>query len=219
MSILVISPHMDDETFGAGGYILKKIDKGIDAYWLNIANAKTEYGYDAGIIDKRSKLMDAVSKAYGFKDVIDLALKPTCLSEYEDNKIINEISILIDKVKPEILLIPYYDDVHSDHRKVFEWCLPFSKSFRYGYVKKVLMMEIISETDFAVPEKGFVPNYYVDISDYIDEKINIVKIYEDELKEHPFPRSIENIKALSLHRGTYAGTKDAEAYKTLKIID
>ena len=43
--ILVVSPHADDETLGAGGYLLKHRDLKDEIYWLNVTNARTEYGY------------------------------------------------------------------------------------------------------------------------------------------------------------------------------
>ena len=63
------------------------------------------------------------------------------------------------------------------------------------------------------------PNYYVDISDYIDKKIDIMSIYSSELGEHPFPRSIKNIKAISTFRGAIAGVSNAEAFQLIKFID
>ena len=45
MNVLVISPHPDDETLGAGGALLKFKDMGNKIFWLNVTNMKTEYGY------------------------------------------------------------------------------------------------------------------------------------------------------------------------------
>lgn len=38
--IMVISPHPDDETLGAGGSLLKLRDAGSQIYWLNITDVK-----------------------------------------------------------------------------------------------------------------------------------------------------------------------------------
>ena len=46
-------------------------------------------------------------------------------------------------------------------------------------------------------DSGFRPNFYVNISEFLDEKIEIMNIYEGEVQEHPFPRSIDNIRALA----------------------
>ena len=46
-----------------------------------------------------------------------------------------------------------------------------------------------------------------------------MKIYESELGEHPFPRSLKNIKALSIFRGATVGVEYAEAFQLIKFID
>jgi LmbE family N-acetylglucosaminyl deacetylase len=96
-----------------------------------------------------------------------------------------------------------------------------TKSFRYPFVKQVLMYECISETEFApaLSENAFLPNYFVDITEFMDKKNQIMGIYSSEVGEHPFPRSIENIKALAHFRGATAGVKYAEAFQLLKYID
>ena len=62
--------------------------------------------------------------------------------------------------------------------------------------------------------KTFNPNVYVDISKYIEKKIDIMKIYKSELGSHPFPRSEENIKALATFRGASCGFNYAESLFT-----
>lgn len=82
------------------------------------------------------------------------------------------------------------------------------------------MYECISETEFAPAfEKVFVPNYFVDITEYIDKKLEIMRIFESELGEPPFPRSLENIKALARFRGSSIGCHYAEAFQVVKIIE
>lgn len=81
------------------------------------------------------------------------------------------------------------------------------------------MMETPSETDFAYFEDAFKPNYFVDISDYIDKKVEIAKIYKSEILEHPFPRNERNIRAYATIRGAVIGTDSAEAFVLVKAIE
>jgi hypothetical protein len=83
------------------------------------------------------------------------------------------------------------------------------------------MYECISETEFApqLPEKVFIPNYFVDISEFFDKKLEIMQVYQSELGEHPFPRSNRNIQALATFRGATVGVNYAEAFQLLKFID
>ena len=82
------------------------------------------------------------------------------------------------------------------------------------------MYECISETEMApgFPENIFIPNVYSDITDFIDEKLNIMGIYELEIEEPPFPRSMENIKALSRFRGSTVNAQYAEAFMLVKEV-
>ena len=82
------------------------------------------------------------------------------------------------------------------------------------------MMEILSETEFspALKESGFIPNVFTDISRHMPQKLSIMKIYKSELGKHPFPRSLDNIKALAHFRGASVGCSYAESFILLKEI-
>ena len=82
------------------------------------------------------------------------------------------------------------------------------------------MVETLSETEFApsTQNDNFVPNIFVDISLYIDKKIEIMKTFKSEIAKHPFPRSETNIKALAAFRGASCGCDYAESFMLLKEI-
>ncbi len=219
MTLMVISPHADDETLGAGGTILKYKEDGYKVVWLNIANIKEEYGYSKVEVKEKQKQIDLVREAYQINEFIDLELCPAAIHEYSQKELIGKISQCIYKNKPEVLLLPFSEDIHSDHKAVWQAAYACTKSFRYDFIKKVLSMEILSETNFAYCNRGFLPNYYIDITKYLKKKIDIMKIYKSELGIHPFPRSIECIEALALLRGCEAGIKYAEAFQCIKTIE
>jgi LmbE family N-acetylglucosaminyl deacetylase len=58
-------------------------------------------------------------------------------------------------------------------------------------------METLSETEFSLSTKedSFAPNIFIDISKYMNKKIEIMNIYESEIGKHPFPRNERNIRA------------------------
>jgi LmbE family N-acetylglucosaminyl deacetylase len=81
-------------------------------------------------------------------------------------------------------------------------------------------METLSETEFSLSTKedSFVPNVSVDIGEFIDKKIKIMNIYENEINKYPFPRSEKNIRALATYRGATSGCDYAESFMLLKEI-
>ena len=133
---------------------------------------------------------------------------------------VRKISKILKEIQPNFLYLPFENDIHSDHSIVFDAAASCTKSFRYPYVKKVMIYETISETEFSIrPDKEqFKPNLWIDISDYIDKKIEIMSLYESEIGKEPFPRSEQNIRSLAKFRGSTAGVLSAEAFILLKEI-
>ena len=214
--ILVVAAHPDDETLGCGGSLLKHKANGDEINWLICTTIDKNQNY----YQTREKEINKVSKLYAFNSVHSLRLKTIKIDEYSISKLIEKISKVINKVKPNIIYLPFKGDVHSDHRRIFEASYSCTKSFRYPFIKKIYMMETLSETEFApsTKEDSFIPNTFVDISKHMDKKIQLMQIYKNEIGKHPFPRSERNIRALATYRGATAGCDYAESFMLLKEV-
>jgi LmbE family N-acetylglucosaminyl deacetylase len=218
-SILVIAPHPDDETLGTGGFILKQKKLGNQVFVLNMTNMDEKFGYEAERVEKRKNEIRQMISGYNLDGFFDLCLKPAALDTYSENELIAKLSNLFNEIRPDTVILPYCYDIHSDHRITFNLGYACTKSFRYPYIKRTLMMETASETEYAFCENSFKPNYFVDISEFIDRKIEILKYFESEVGEHPFPRSERTIRANCLMRGAMSGVEYAEAFVLLKYIE
>lgn len=217
-NILVISAHPDDETLGVGGTLLRHKKQGDTLNWLIVTNIFEDQGFTKERIDSRQKEIIEVSKFYNFNKTVKLDYPTMSLSSSTMQELIGDISKAIQEIKPEKIYIMNRSDAHSDHRIIFDAVMASTKSFRYPFIREVLMYECISETEFApsLPEKVFQPNCFVDISNEMDEKIKIMEIFSSEMGEHPFPRSERNIRALSTFRGAMVGVEYAEAFQIIK---
>lgn len=220
-NIIVVSAHPDDEVLGVGGTILKHKNNGDNIYWLIITSIFEKQGFTKKRIDSRQKEIKNVSQKLGIKKTLLLDYPTMELSSSSLITMIPEVSNFFLETKPEVVYCINRSDAHSDHRITFDAVMACTKSFRYPFIKQVLMYECISETEFApnLTEKVFLPNYFVDISEFLNEKLEIMKIYESELGDHPFPRSLKNIEALATFRGASVGVKYAEAFQLIKYID
>lgn len=221
MNVLVIAPHPDDELLGLGGTLLKHKSKRDKVACIYVTNIFKEYGFSQELVDKRQQEIEHVSDAVGFDEVYKLDYPTAKLDSRHTGEIISKFSKAINEFRPEVLYIPFKSDVHSDHRIIFEAAMSCTKSFRYSFIKKVLMYETISETEFApaLADSVFIPNYYVNISDQIEKKIELLDIYGSEMGEHPFPRSKKNILALATYRGAIINVQYAEAFQLLKCVE
>jgi LmbE family N-acetylglucosaminyl deacetylase len=215
--VIVISAHPDDEIIGAGGTLLKHAAQGDQIEWVIVTSMYEDQGYPKERIARREEEIKKVAAECKIQKVYSLRYPTAMLNNTHFAELVGKISEIFKAYAPTYIYLMNRSDAHSDHRMVFQAVMTCTKSFRYPSVKRVLMYECISETEFApaLPENVFIPNYFVDISAYFDKKMEVLKIYDSELGQHPFPRSEVNIKALATYRGATAGVLYAEAFSLL----
>ncbi len=214
--VLIVAVHPDDETLGCGGTLLRHKSEGDEIHWLICTSLDSGHDY----YQQREQEIEQVKTSYEFDSVTNLRLKTTRLDEYGTGEIVDKISNVFQEIQPNIIYLPFKGDVHSDHRVIFQAAFSCTKWFRYPYIKKIYMVETLSETEFApaTKEDSFIPNVYVDISEFMDKKLEIMNMYSSEIGLHPFPRSDTNIKALGGFRGASIGCDYAESFMLLKEI-
>lgn len=219
MKILVVSPHPDDETLGAGGTLIKMKKEGHRIYWLNVTDMRAEYGWDEKLVAHRQEQIHAVRDFYGFDGFYNLSLAPAGLSGMDEGELIGALRRVFGEIMPEWIIIPGQYDAHSDHHAVYNCCMACAKTFRAPYIRRVTTMEIISETDYGFQKEKFEPNLFVDITNEMEDKLRAMKLYDTEIESVPFPRSLENIRALAAVRGASAVRRYAEAFCIVKQIE
>jgi N-acetylglucosamine malate deacetylase 1 len=218
--ILCVAPHPDDETLGCGGTLLRHVSEGDKVFWLIGTTISQEKGFSQERVESRRKEIKNIFEAYEFISFKQLDFNTTELDQVPRNLLIQEISNYINEIQPHTIYLPYRNDAHSDHAHIYDATVACTKSFRYPFVKKVCVYETVSETEFGLrtDDPGFKPNMWVDITGFLDQKIEIMKIYQSEISEHPFPRSEASIRACSILRGSTGGCISAEAFMLIKAI-
>lgn len=209
--IAIISVHPDDETLGCGGTIIKHLHKGDEVHCILVTGGNEE----------QSKIWEEVKESYGFTSVEELGFPELKLMDISLNTLIPAFSQVLNKIRPQTLIIPNRSDIHSDHQAIYNAVAACTKAFRYPFIEKVLMMEVISETDFSLPltENVFMANYFVDISSEMADKLKILKLYENEMLPYPNTRNENTMTALNRYRGSLIGAEYAEAFMSLKTIE
>lgn len=217
--VIFIAVHPDDETLGCGGTILKHKSQGDEIFWMVLTGPQKGLmpHFTDDFLAKRDAMLDGIAKEYGFDETIRLGFPTQMLHTLDLRDIIQKISEVFWRIKPDTIYMMYCHDVHSDHRVAFDAVYSCTKSFRYPFIKNIYMIEALSETDFAmaIPGNSFVPNVFVDISDYIEKKLEIASMYIGEMQDDPYPRSQSAIRALARVRGARAGVMYAESFQLL----
>ena len=217
--VIFVAVHPDDETLGCGGTILKHKSQGDEIFWMVLTGPQKGLmpHFTDEFLAKRDAMLDGIAKEYGFDETIRLGFPTQMLHTLDLRDIIQKISEVFRRIQPDTIYMMYCHDVHSDHRVAFDAVYSCTKSFRYPFIKNIYMIEALSETDFAmaIPGNSFVPNVFVDISDYIEKKLEIASMYIGEMQDDPYPRSQSAIRALARVRGARAGVMYAEAFQLL----
>ena len=210
MKILVIAAHPDDEVLGMGGTI-KKLSKKNKIILCVVSEGATAQYKDKKMIKVRRDSCKKTAKILGisqtiFLDYPDMRLN---LSHLDINKKLEEI---VEKYRPEIVYTAPKNDLNLDHQMVFNSTLVACRP-KSG-VKQILCYEIQGNT--KVP---FVPNVFENIEKEFPYKIKGFKMYKSEIEEFPNPRSIAAIENLAIQRGIESGTRKAEAFELIRVVN
>jgi LmbE family N-acetylglucosaminyl deacetylase len=220
-NILVLAAHPDDEALGCGGTIAKYVRQGFFVHTAFLADGINSRGVDQNQLVARRDAARAALATLGVDSV--------SFSDFPDNqmdtvatiKIAIVIENLISKYSPDVVLTHHFGDVNVDHQKVHEATVVACRPQPGNPVKKILCYEVASSTEWQLSDKSqcFSPNYFVDISDFLEKKIKSLDEYEHEMRSWPHPRSINAVKYLAHWRGSTVGVDAAEAFMVGRIIE
>ena len=235
MNILVIIAHPDDEVLGMGGTILKHAkngDKVTVAYMTTGITSRRSSNYQSTSSYETDEKQKSVMKNQidqlrkdAEKSCKLLKVKKTMFFDFPDNeldtipllKIIKTIENIIKKIKPDRIYTSHYGDLNVDHKIVFDATLTACRPVKFA-VKEILCFEILSSTDWAFSYK-FKPNYFISIKNELANKIKAIRLYKNEIRKFPHPRSVENIQNSARKWGTVSGLETAEAFQLIRKFE
>ena len=111
-------------------------------------------------------------------------------------------------------------DLNNDHTHTAAACQAAARLFqrRAGLARlnELLLMEVVSSTDWAFPSTRdvFVPNTFIELSEAaLERKISALKCFSGVMRPSPHSRSREVITGWATVRGAQAGFRFAEAFQ------
>lgn len=215
-SLVVIAPHPDDETLGAGGTIARFAEAGVKVSVL-IVSGHLPPLYPSEAFETTKAEADAALKVLGASDWEFLRIPATKVHEAPVAEVTGKIVAFIRDRNPEAVLLPF-PDRHIDHRVLFDYSVVACRPVHDKAPRVVLAYETLSETHWNVPgiEPAFTPELFIDISAQIEKKREALDCYASQVHTAP-SRSVEACMALARFRGSQNGFTYAEAYKVVRI--
>lgn len=220
-SVLIISPHADDEVIGAGGLISGLVDQGARVHALYVVvDGFRHYGLPSQVsLSDRLEEVDCVARilrcnysiAYQGKGLIEK------LDTLPQRELVDLFESAINRHQPDLVLLPHGNDYDQDHRAVYNAAFAAARPIpqRDG---KFFPLRIAT---YESPKLGwmnetFSPNLYADITPYLKRKLDALRAYTSQSRKPPHVRSPENITALATLRGSEFGVQYAEAFCALR---
>jgi len=219
MNILVVAPHADDEILGVGGTIAKYVDEGHNVY-VCIVTVGHPSMYSQSLLNQLRKEVQAAHRFLGVECTIFLELPAVMLNQISKPELNKKLEVVIDEVKPNIVFIPHFGDMHIDHGIVSESVMVTLRPIKEHKVEEIYSYETLSETEWNVPHcrNVFLPNTFVEITGYLDAKVKAMSSFTTQLRPFPHPRSLQAVEALARLRGSTIGVSAAEAFSLIRRI-
>ena len=227
--LLVVSPHADDEAFGCAGTIAKIKALGGEAYimCMSIGDLK-HYDGQREVVAASTRREEFIRtteflKVDGYDIVFDDAERHLRLDAMPRRDLIAAIerdsSVAIDRVKPTIVALPAIS-YNQDHCAVFHAgftaCRPHVRSLKPF---QSIVLSYDNPTLFwNVEREKFHPNFYVDISEFLDVKLKALSLHRSQVKPSEHHCSMENLEYLVRVRGRDISVEAAEAFMCYRFV-
>ena len=219
MKVLVISAHPDDEVIGAGGTIARHVDHGDEVYWCIVTQAYTP-PWSKEYLERARQQVYEVQKVLGIQEVFFCGFPTVKLNTIPYMEISSALQGIVDQVQPEVVYTTPGNDINLDHRIVYECTLVATRPLPGNSIQRLLSYEIGDgpRQGLMSGNGGFVPNVFVDVSQYMEKKLEAMSCYESELKEYPHPRSLKGVRMVAEARGLGVGLTAAEAFRLVRQV-
>jgi bacillithiol biosynthesis deacetylase BshB1 len=213
-SILVIGPHPDDQELGMGGTIARLVKQNHRVHLVDMTNGEPT---PLGSPEIRARESAAAAKVLGVERTL---VGLTNRQVVHDIPSRHKLAAVIRRHKADWLFVPYPVDAHPDHVAVTR----IAEDARFD--AKLSKTDIPGEPCY--PKRiiyyfcthlrmNFTPNFCIDVSETIDQKIEAVRQYPSQFAG-PSGHVPEMVRTISAYFGSRIGTAHAEPFFTYEML-
>ncbi|MDH7513866.1 MAG: PIG-L family deacetylase [Clostridiales bacterium] len=216
LRIMAIGAHLDDIEIACGGTLAKAVDKGHEVKMLVLSKSAYVHYKGKSIRTENIAVKEArlAASILGVND-LEILEFPTKDIPYE-SQVVESINARLDEFRPNLIITHWPFDTHKSHQNTALSAIAAGR-----YYNSIIMFEPFPPGGRSYV--GFRPQLYVDITIYIDAKINSIKAHKSEFEKYGGKNWIDAIKARAIFRGfdliapTVKTPKYAEAFEIIRL--
>jgi len=209
MKIIAVGAHLDDAEIACGGTIAKAVSHAHQVKILVLTDSSYSNYSGKTLREKEEGIREGIEAAriLGVEDLEVLSF-PTKDVPYHSS-VIEAIEQRIDLFKPDVILTHWTYDTHQAHKNTGLSTLSAAR-----YYTTILMYEPMMPAGRSYV--AFRPQIYVDISDFIEKKLESLKAHKSQYLKYG-EAWLEAVEARCRLRGYEMGVKYAEAFEAVRF--
>ena len=219
-TVLVVAAHADDEALGCGGTIARHVEEG-DAVHLVLMADGVNSRRETSETDfaRRIEASKRVQSILGISSSQSLELPDNQMDSAPLLEIVQKLEPILEEIQPSVVYTHHYGDLNIDHRLTHVAVMTVCRPVPGSSVREIYGFEVLSSTEWATQQGSpFLPNYFVDITQQLQTKLDALEAYAEEMRKTPHSRSMAHVEVLAHHRGYSIGVDAAEAFELYRII-
>lgn len=227
--MLVIAPHADDESFGCAGTMARIKHLGGEVYVIvcSVGDLKHYDGTDEIVTSARRE--QEMARVMEFLEVddweilyrdaethlrLDTIPQRELIAKFE-----REAKLAMDRLRPTMLAIPassYNQDHHAVFRAAFTAARPGVPSIKP--FQSIVLGYDNTSLFWSLEREKFHPNFYVDITDFLDRKLEALRMHRSQMRDSIHHSSVQNVEYTARVRGREVSVEAAEAYMVFRHV-
>jgi LmbE family N-acetylglucosaminyl deacetylase len=221
-TVLVVCPHPDDETLGAGGTIHRLASEGTTVHVLAVGCPPGPVPGCPGDPAVRAQEFQAACDALGVTGRLiawasgDRAQSPGSYLRDLVTLIDSGCEISLAQTRPAALLIPSASGFHQDHHAVHRACFAAARPGGSGRPAPRIVLGFTGPDDAWSASAEQRP-VFVDTTSSWPAKQHALQAYRSQLRDDAHPRSIGRIRAIDTAAGAPVGAGMAERFTPYRM--
>jgi len=207
-NILIAGAHFDDVELGAGATAAKLVSGGKNVYKITLTDNVTDFAQKGIKVDYDSSKNES-ARACEILGVKELEFLPEpCTKLQYSTEVMQRIEKIIYDYEIDTFFMHFSSDMNQDHIAANKLCLTAAR-----HCRNIIQFQ----SNGYVLDNVYYPTYFVDVTDYIDKKIDALRCYgaPHNRQNRLFETSIDRCRVWG-----YANEVEyAEGFNVIKMLD